>query len=96
MAIIKRKKTAGLEGAIRKAPKRMPARAEVKAEAKPKDREMKAAAKQGAKQGAKQAASTKPSKRELIARRNEYAAKFFPYIEQVARRLARRLPAHVE
>ena len=31
-----------------------------------------------------------------IARRNEYAAKFFPYIEKVARRLARRLPAHVE
>jgi RNA polymerase sigma factor for flagellar operon FliA len=38
----------------------------------------------------------KPSKREVIARRNEYAAKFFPYIEKVARRLARRLPAHVE
>ena len=27
---------------------------------------------------------------------DEYAAKFFPYIEKVARRLARRLPAHVE
>src|SRR5882757_7434685 len=40
--------------------------------------------------------SKKPSQRELIARRNEYAAKFFPYIEKVARRLARRLPAHVE
>ena len=40
--------------------------------------------------------SAKPSKRDLIARRNEYAAKFFPYIEKVARRLARRLPAHVE
>ena len=38
----------------------------------------------------------KPSKKELMARRNEYAAKFFPYIEKVARRLARRLPAHVE
>jgi RNA polymerase sigma factor for flagellar operon FliA len=38
----------------------------------------------------------KPSQKELIARRNEYAAKFFPYIEKVARRLARRLPAHVE
>ncbi len=37
-----------------------------------------------------------PSKKDLIARRNEYAAKFFPYIEKVARRLARRLPAHVE
>jgi RNA polymerase sigma factor for flagellar operon FliA len=35
-------------------------------------------------------------KKDLIARRNEYAAKFFPYIEKVARRLARRLPAHVE
>ena len=42
------------------------------------------------------AKSKKPSQRELIARRNEYAAKFFPYIEKVARRLARRLPAHVE
>jgi RNA polymerase sigma factor for flagellar operon FliA len=40
--------------------------------------------------------SRKPSKKEIIARRNEYAAKFFPYIEKVARRLARRLPAHVE
>ncbi|HEY2901957.1 MAG TPA: FliA/WhiG family RNA polymerase sigma factor, partial [Polyangia bacterium] len=38
----------------------------------------------------------KPSQKELIARRNDYAAKFFPYIEKVARRLARRLPAHVE
>ncbi len=36
------------------------------------------------------------SKKDLMARRNEYAAKFFPYIEKVARRLARRLPAHVE
>jgi RNA polymerase sigma factor for flagellar operon FliA len=41
-------------------------------------------------------ASKKPSKKDLLARRNEYAAKFFPYIEKVARRLARRLPAHVE
>src|SRR5215213_7875336 len=40
--------------------------------------------------------SKKPSQKEIIARRNEYAAKFFPYIEKVARRLARRLPAHVE
>jgi RNA polymerase sigma factor for flagellar operon FliA len=40
--------------------------------------------------------SKKPSQKELLARRNEYAAKFFPYIEKVARRLARRLPAHVE
>lgn len=31
-----------------------------------------------------------------MARRNEYAAKFFPYIEKVARRLARRLPSHVD
>jgi RNA polymerase sigma factor FliA len=32
----------------------------------------------------------------LAKRRSAYAAKFFPYIEKVARRLARRLPAHVE
>lgn len=32
----------------------------------------------------------------LAGRRSAYAAKFFPYIEKVARRLARRLPAHVE
>jgi RNA polymerase sigma factor FliA len=38
----------------------------------------------------------KASKRDVVTRRNEYAAKFFPYIEKVARRLARRLPAHVE
>src|SRR5579863_4245173 len=38
----------------------------------------------------------KAAKKDLVARRNEYAAKFFPYIEKVARRLARRLPAHVE
>jgi RNA polymerase sigma factor for flagellar operon FliA len=46
------------------------------------------------------AKAKKPAKRDakkdLLARRNEYAAKFFPYIEKVARRLARRLPAHVE
>src|SRR5579862_10032911 len=42
--------------------------------------------------------SKKPAskKTDIVARRNEYAAKFFPYIEKVARRLARRLPAHVE
>src|SRR5512145_2102389 len=38
----------------------------------------------------------KPSAKMLASRRREYAAKFFPYIEKVARRLARRLPAHVE
>jgi RNA polymerase sigma factor for flagellar operon FliA len=38
----------------------------------------------------------KPSAKVLAERRREYAAKFFPYIEKVARRLARRLPAHVE
>jgi RNA polymerase sigma factor for flagellar operon FliA len=37
-----------------------------------------------------------PKQKDLVDRRNEYAAKFFPYIEKVARRLARRLPAHVE
>jgi RNA polymerase sigma factor FliA len=38
----------------------------------------------------------KLSARALAERRREYAAKFFPYIEKVARRLARRLPSHVE
>ncbi len=38
----------------------------------------------------------KLSPKALADRRREYAAKFFPYIEKVARRLARRLPAHVE
>ena len=38
----------------------------------------------------------KLSPKALAERRSEYAAKFFPYIEKVARRLARRLPAHVE
>jgi len=42
------------------------------------------------------AAAKKLTKKDIVARRNEYAAKFFPYIEKVARRLARRLPAHVE
>src|SRR3954465_3141094 len=41
-------------------------------------------------------APRRDAKKDLIARRNEYAAKFFPYIGKVARRLARRLPAHVE
>src|SRR5262245_23271271 len=36
------------------------------------------------------------SSKALVEKRREYAAKFFPYIEKVARRLARRLPAHVE
>ena len=43
-----------------------------------------------------QKASKRDAKKDLLARRNQYAAKFFPYIEKVARRLARRLPAHVE
>ena len=41
-------------------------------------------------------ATKRDAKKDLVIRRNEYAAKFFPYIEKVARRLARRLPAHVE
>jgi RNA polymerase sigma factor for flagellar operon FliA len=53
------------------------------------------AAKAAAKGGEK-AAAKKLTKKDIVARRNEYAAKFFPYIEKVARRLARRLPAHVE
>jgi RNA polymerase sigma factor for flagellar operon FliA len=32
----------------------------------------------------------------VAARRKDYAAKFYPHVEKVARRLARRLPAHVE
>lgn len=44
----------------------------------------------------KKAPARKTSAKELADRRREYAAKFFPYIEKVARRLARRLPAHVE
>lgn len=47
------------------------------------------------KKPAKKAPSSKSSKA-LAEKRREYAAKFFPYIEKVARRLARRLPAHVE
>ncbi|MEA2701103.1 MAG: polymerase sigma factor FliA [Myxococcales bacterium] len=50
----------------------------------------------GVKKRKKANTTRKPSQKEIIARRNEYAAKFFPYIEKVARRLARRLPAHVE
>jgi RNA polymerase sigma factor FliA len=48
------------------------------------------------------AARKKPKKvtktaAELMAeKRRQYAEQFFPYIEKVARRLARRLPAHVE
>jgi len=38
----------------------------------------------------------KPSAKTLASRRKVYAERFFPYIEKVARRLARRLPAHVE
>ncbi len=41
-------------------------------------------------------AARKPSRKSVAEKRREYAAKFFPYIEKVARRLARRLPAHVE
>jgi RNA polymerase sigma factor for flagellar operon FliA len=37
-----------------------------------------------------------PSKANAVARRNEYAAKFLPFVKKVARRLARRLPAHVD
>src|SRR4026209_2680594 len=48
------------------------------------------------KAAAGKSSTKKASKKDLITRRNEYAAKFFPYIEKVARRLARRLPAHVE
>jgi RNA polymerase sigma factor for flagellar operon FliA len=35
-------------------------------------------------------------KEQVERRRREYTEKFFPYVEKVARRLARRLPAHVD
>ena len=38
----------------------------------------------------------KLTKAQLAERRKEYAERFYPYIQKVARRLARRLPAHVE
>lgn len=41
-------------------------------------------------------APRKLSAKALADKRRQYAAQFFPYIEKVARRLARRLPAHVE
>jgi len=47
-------------------------------------------------QKAKAPAATSRKATSLAKKRREYAAKFFPYIEKVARRLARRLPAHVE
>lgn len=40
--------------------------------------------------------ATKSAAEALADKRRQYAAQFFPYIEKVARRLARRLPAHVE
>jgi RNA polymerase sigma factor for flagellar operon FliA len=61
--------------------------------------ETKAVEAKAEKVGAKAASAKtakKGAKKDLVTRRNEYAAKFFPYIEKVARRLARRLPAHVE
>ncbi len=87
MAITKRKKADSFQGVSRTArtngTKRSEGRAAAKVSAKVSTRLSVTPAK-------------KPSKKDLIARRNEYAAKFFPYIEKVARRLARRLPAHVE
>ena len=39
---------------------------------------------------------TKSAADAMAEKRRQYAEQFFPYIEKVARRLARRLPAHVE
>jgi RNA polymerase sigma factor for flagellar operon FliA len=83
MAITKRKKANGQPATASKAPVK-------------KSRALVNAAAVEAPIAAPVKAGRKPSKKEIIARRNEYAAKFFPYIEKVARRLARRLPAHVE
>jgi len=41
-------------------------------------------------------AVTKTAAELMADKRRQYAEQFFPYIEKVARRLARRLPAHVE
>ncbi len=41
-------------------------------------------------------AARKLSAKQVAAKRREYAEKYYPYIEKVARRLARRLPSHVE
>lgn len=50
----------------------------------------------GKRKKVKRARAKKLTAKQLAQKRREYAAKFFPYIEKVARRLARRLPAHVE
>lgn len=102
MVITKRKKADTSKGASKKAPVKT-----IKASAKAATGKMPAAKSlagekivtkrfKSSEKDQPLALAKKPSKRELIARRNEYAAKFFPYIEKVARRLARRLPAHVE
>src|SRR4051812_26729959 len=99
MAITKRKKTGGSKrrgGLDDKRPVAV-AKSEKVAKADTADKVSRVTAK--AEKAAARAAKveTKPkklSKAELLERRNEYAAKFFPYIEKVARRLARRLPAH--
>ena len=90
MAITKRKKVDSAKTRL------------VRASSKKTDKVSKTATKIATKIAAKPAKPTatvrgkKPTQAEQLARRNEYAAKFFPYIEKVARRLARRLPAHVE
>jgi len=99
MAITKRTKTGGSNKRSGLGGKESTAKSEKVAKSATADKVARATARleKALAKGAK--ADKKPkklSKAELLARRNEYAAKFFPYIEKVARRLARRLPAHVE
>jgi RNA polymerase sigma factor for flagellar operon FliA len=100
MAITKRTKTGGSNKRGGQGGKESTAKSEKVAKTATADKVARATARaeKALAKGAK--ADKKPSKKlskaELLARRNEYAAKFFPYIEKVARRLARRLPAHVE
>lgn len=78
----------------RKSPSKAPAQTTAKTMAK-------ATAKTTTSPNSKALSHRKKAKRASAAeamaeKRRQYAAQFFPYIEKVARRLARRLPAHVE
>ena len=92
MAITKKKKVDSAKTRLVRESKQAPSKA-VKPTAEKSAEKMTASSMAATKSSAK---GKKPSKAEQLARRNQYAAKFFPYIEKVARRLARRLPAHVE
>ena len=99
MAITKRTKTGGSNKRGGHGDKESAAKSEKVAKTATADKVARAAARAEKALAKSAKADKKPkklSKAELLARRNEYAAKFFPYIEKVARRLARRLPAHVE